>query len=811
MAAVLAVIRRADGLFRARRADAGVELVDGSGDASLDRAWASLARFDASSDASIGALRSVFARTVPASRGWSAMPPPKPVEVPEPPRASAAHPRAFAGTIHKPPKPRRGLLDVRPFLERWENACRLLGVDAPDPFVATWWPGERLSLDALHPMLREALPCFKSASVLELRRLDRLVARAHEELPPWALFAEGGTARGFADWIEATMALMPSQRATILGLFAEGSFLPSEDELASILVRCAALGEGFVERAAILIAAMRRGATAAYAVSGLELQEEFPSSGGRPWSLRQPGTRDVTELVRVAMQKYLPGAEDGTWRAESLFDALGAATVTESFVRSVSDAPDMEPEEVRGWLGLSTVASHQSETAWTEWLPVVREAFAARASLTTTARLELPIRLGDALCLANAHDETRARAVLGLTFASAPYGWGATEVLARLARAGVAPPLGAPMLRALDAATQRTADRRLILSGWIALATADRSFVDRMSESHPKALMRLARAIGAMHPARSRSSIAEAEAGSLWARPESIEAFEARWRELDAVAPGAIPKKLRQHLEGKAPLRVTQRERALRRVVTDWDLVRLRLIERVATRELQRGVIEAPRDLSHDERHALSLLARAGPHRRGLRRLLRRVLNEGDAALLAHQGTREWIARHPRIDIEAWLEGIVVEDHVEGVGLVRLAIEHDPLEVLKMGDYAHSCLALGGLFETDPAGIVLDVNKRVAYARDADGRVVARQLLAISERDELVCYSVYAADKGLEDEVTAFDAMFLRFDRELAARLALPMAREDYEVAFILSHERWDDGVWEALGGAVRPVSSPRQ
>jgi len=38
----------------------------------------------------------------------------------------------------------------------------------------------------------------------------------------------------------------------------------------------------------------------------------------------------------------------------------------------------------------------------------------------------------------------------------------------------------------------------------------------------------------------------------------------------------------------------------------------------------------------------------------------------------------------------------------------------------------------------------LDVNKQVVYARDPHGAVIGRQLLAISEADELVCFSVYA-------------------------------------------------------------------
>ncbi len=118
-----------------------------------------------------------------------------------------------------------------------------------------------------------------------------------------------------------------------------------------------------------------------------------------------------------------------------------------------------------------------------------------------------------------------------------------------------------------------------------------------------------------------------------------------------------------------------------------------------------------------------------------------------------------------------------------------LAVEQDILEALRMGDYTRTCLGMGGIFESDPAGIPLDVNKRVVYARDFEGRVLARQLLAISADDELVCYGVYG-DSSLEEAFAMFDADF-------ATHLEVPLAtRDDYAVEFLLSQHLWDDGRW---------------
>ena len=68
------------------------------------------------------------------------------------------------------------------------------------------------------------------------------------------------------------------------------------------------------------------------------------------------------------------------------------------------------------------------------------------------------------------------------------------------------------------------------------------------------------------------------------------------------------------------------------------------------------------------------------------------------------------------------------------------------------------------------AAVVLDINKQVVYARDRHGAVVGRQLLAISQGDQLVCYSVYGNTSNKD-----LDRVFRAFDILLAAKLALPI------------------------------------
>lgn len=141
--------------------------------------------------------------------------------------------------------------------------------------------------------------------------------------------------------------------------------------------------------------------------------------------------------------------------------------------------------------------------------------------------------------------------------------------------------------------------------------------------------------------------------------------------------------------------------------------------------------------------------------------------------------------RDPRIDRDVWLG-----DFARRYGDVTFAIEGDPLEALKLGTYVGSCLGRGGACARSAAAVVLDVNKQVVYARDARGAVLARQLLAISDSDELVCFRVYGQ--------AALAPLFRDFDRALADRLGIPISRGARSVSYVLSHWWLDDGDWDA-------------
>lgn len=116
---------------------------------------------------------------------------------------------------------------------------------------------------------------------------------------------------------------------------------------------------------------------------------------------------------------------------------------------------------------------------------------------------------------------------------------------------------------------------------------------------------------------------------------------------------------------------------------------------------------------------------------------------------------------------------------------------------MKLGTYVGSCLGAGGIQPDSAMAALLDANKRVLYARDHRGRVVARQLAAISEDDRLICFSVYPRSAAKQVQ-----ALFREYDFAWCAALGIPVYQPvetggSYEVERVLSVDWYDDGNWD--------------
>jgi hypothetical protein len=88
---------------------------------------------------------------------------------------------------------------------------------------------------------------------------------------------------------------------------------------------------------------------------------------------------------------------------------------------------------------------------------------------------------------------------------------------------------------------------------------------------------------------------------------------------------------------------------------------------------------------------------------------------------------------------------------------VWLAFEHDPLEIFQMGAHFETCLSPGNFNFFSVFANAADINKHVIYARDNNGRVLGRCLIALTERGALLTFAAYCHDSrlGFADMVAA--------------------------------------------------------
>jgi hypothetical protein len=135
--------------------------------------------------------------------------------------------------------------------------------------------------------------------------------------------------------------------------------------------------------------------------------------------------------------------------------------------------------------------------------------------------------------------------------------------------------------------------------------------------------------------------------------------------------------------------------------------------------------------------------------------------------------------------VEPWLESNTTT--VEAHGLV-LALEDDPLEILKMGEYFKTCLSIEGVNFYSAVVNAAEVNKRVLYARTRDGRVVGRCLLALSGLGELATFAAYCHSSEVP-----FEQIVADFARALATRMKSRISRRG-EIPRLLAPRWYDDG-----------------
>ena len=313
----------------------------------------------------------------------------------------------------------------------------------------------------------------------------------------------------------------------------------------------------------------------------------------------------------------------------------------------------------------------------------------------------------------------------------------------------------------------------------------------------PAATVDAARVLGTLASAAARTRLRHVLDQPLFIRDPLARPLSEACTLLDGVCGASLehpmPRALRAHIRGVAILKPGQVERHL--AVTREGLIQLRMraIERDVLQGMRGGLQVDLRDVRI--RHALQLASCVESNRPALKRFLAAHLSGHGEPAERHPANRAWLARHPRIDASRWLQGTQLEREMGGVR-IRVQLEHDPLEVLRLGSYVGSCLGLGGGNEPGAAAAMLDVNKRVAYARDTRGRVLARQLLAINAAERLVCHEVYPVGTSV-----ALQTLIRDFDLQLAAELGLKIAERSDAAAVecVVAQSWYDDGAWDLV------------
>jgi hypothetical protein len=251
-----------------------------------------------------------------------------------------------------------------------------------------------------------------------------------------------------------------------------------------------------------------------------------------------------------------------------------------------------------------------------------------------------------------------------------------------------------------------------------------------------------------------------------------------------------MPKILSKYVQGEYLLTPARLRRYRRILFENLNLTKLEILEK----SIHEYLIKSYSSLNNcGLDHAIQILRVIRKNRRQLKKFLRSYLQGNKTYATDHPRTHEWIRAHSMINFDVWQKGIVLSSNIEGYGSVRISVESEPLEVLKMGTYAGSCLGLGGENAFSAAAVMLDINKQVLYARNDEGKVVGRQLVAISEENKLVCFRVYpiGTNKSIQQ-------LFRRYDRRFAKMLKLEvsLASANYKIRNIISQAWYDDGCW---------------
>lgn len=762
-------------------------------------------------------------------------------------RATSAHPRAFKGTKYRPPK-RTGSepIDIRPHLCDRSSLHRLIspmrahfekvrhrlkksgyseaviamieqelpwlvnsqGSAArncwamPARFVRFAWPTVR------RQTAREISECLSMYAALDLEHDERVLAAVAHLL----VLSQG---RHACAWC-GIAAVLPADRRLefIRAVIDTGAYLNQPEESAAATLGAISEMTGddqFSSWAKHFLVKARDGVSPDYLMSGVRLSAQFsPRMTFTEVGRCENFPEQVVEQIGIELADYSYGG----WLPPTLWARCGrfpgmAELLRQSAWRTF--APEAAARYFRFLSNLeySDLKERSLQQKWRSIQKYVSQVETVLADVPQTHQLKATEYFSEWLEAWDDPEVIEGRLPAGLDLirrlASAPFGVGGgagcavgclleikdKAILARFLSASNR------SFEVLDRACRRQNHANLISWGLRSLAQHLPTFTVDAFRTAPGKLLRTARTLGGVQPSVRAEVCHKCGSDPLFRLDVATMPIRDTCSTIAAACgegyTNPIPARLKVWLRGEIELSDDSLERFRHVMASKIVFMRLDVMESAVIGRLKAGFpVEA---LSKSGRHALRLLGDVRENRRGLRNFLQAYWSGDGDYLAKHPATLAWYSKHKSIPRRVWEQGIPFEREEGGF---TIAVERDPLEILRLGTYTGTCLSIGGMFSDSAIAALLDANKKVVYARDRRGRVIARQLLAIADDERLVCFHVYP----LSSPGFVKDA-FRDYDREFARALGVPLYEPKgdddlgYQVSSVLSVYWWDDGSWD--------------
>ncbi len=136
--------------------------------------------------------------------------------------------------------------------------------------------------------------------------------------------------------------------------------------------------------------------------------------------------------------------------------------------------------------------------------------------------------------------------------------------------------------------------------------------------------------------------------------------------------------------------------------------------------------------------NALTLIETSTANKRTLKKLIW-LYSKGETIYEHFPENQEFLKDFAKNkgNVSGWLSPYKREFQIKD-DVWTVYVSEDPLEILMMGSYFSTCLSPGKGNEFATVANAVEVNKKVLYIRNKNGRVIARKLIALNKRNRLI-------------------------------------------------------------------------